>query len=60
MKEMTIKTKKKIQKGNVTEHITLHLASDWFRCRVCGAEVRKKVLGDIATCSDCGGTMDRI
>lgn len=60
MKVMTIKTNKRIQKRNVKEEFIVNLASDWFRCQKCGAVVQKKVLGNTSTCSDCGGTMDRI
>ena len=33
--------------------------SDWFRCQKCGREVQMLVLGNHATCSECGGTMVR-
>lgn len=34
-------------------------AHDWFRCSSCGYEVQMKVLGNYATCSQCGGRMAR-
>lgn len=34
--------------------------SDWFKCERCGYTVRMKVLGNTATCSQCGGTMRRV
>lgn len=34
--------------------------SDWFKCEKCGYTVRMLVLGDRATCSQCGGQMIRI
>jgi len=34
--------------------------SDWFVCERCGYKVMKRVLGDVATCSECGGTQHRI
>lgn len=34
--------------------------SDWFKCESCGYTVRMLVLGDRATCSQCGGQMVRI
>lgn len=33
---------------------------DWFKCQKCGYTIRMKVLGNIATCSECGGRMVRI
>ena len=60
MKEIRIKTNENTAKEHVTEIPTLKLASDWFKCRKCGYTVRKLVLGNLATCSECGGTMDRI
>ena len=33
--------------------------SDWFKCLKCGREVQMRVLGDHATCSECGGMMVR-
>lgn len=32
---------------------------DWFKCEKCGREVRMLVLGNTATCSECGGRMVR-
>ena len=34
-------------------------AHDWFRCTKCGYEAQLKVLGNHATCSECGGMMVR-
>ena len=33
---------------------------DWFKCRSCEYTVRMLVLGNTATCSQCGGRMERI
>lgn len=33
---------------------------DWFKCQNCGYTIRMKVLGNTATCSECGGRMVRI
>ncbi|MBD5526772.1 MAG: hypothetical protein HDR04_20710 [Lachnospiraceae bacterium] len=33
--------------------------SDWFKCLKCGREVQMLVLGNHATCSECGGMMVR-
>lgn len=33
---------------------------DFFKCEKCGYTVRMKVLGNTATCSQCGGRMVRI
>lgn len=33
--------------------------SSWFKCLNCGYTVRMLVLGDTATCSQCGGRMVR-
>lgn len=35
------------------------MSSDWFECESCGYTVRMRVLGNIAHCSQCGGTMHR-
>lgn len=32
---------------------------DWFKCEKCGATIRMKVLGNHATCPECGGMMVR-
>ncbi len=37
---------------------TAHM-SDYFVCVNCGHGAHIKVLGDTATCSQCGGTMKR-
>lgn len=36
--------------------------SDFFKCQnpSCGYTIRKRVLGNTARCSQCGGTMRRI
>lgn len=35
------------------------MSGDWFQCTSCGYTVRIRVLGNIAHCSQCGGTMRR-
>ena len=35
-------------------------SGDFFKCTKCGYTVRMKVLGNTATCSQCGGRMERI
>lgn len=35
-------------------------SGDWFKCDKCGRTIRMLVRGNIATCSECGGTMRRI
>lgn len=59
MKKMNIKVRGNSNKCNMERINTFNLASDWFKCRNCGYTVRKLVLGNTATCSECGGTMDR-
>ncbi len=39
---------------------TGYLNSDWFKCTSCGYTVRMLSLRDSATCSQCGGRMERI
>lgn len=34
--------------------------SEWFKCTSCGYTVRMRVLGDTATCSQCGGKTIRL
>lgn len=34
--------------------------SDWFKCEKCGYMIMKKVLGNTATCPECGGRMNRV
>lgn len=60
MKEMKIKVVSgKSQKNNEMKMHTMELASDFFKCRKCDYTVRMLVRGNTATCSQCGGTMDR-
>lgn len=33
---------------------------DWFKCSSCEYTVRMRVLGNSATCSRCGGRMNRL
>ncbi len=35
------------------------VSSEYFKCRCCGYTVRIRTPRDTATCSQCGGTMDR-
>lgn len=60
MKKMMIKTTNCESQKKTTEIPAVNLASDFFKCRKCGYTVRMLVRGDIAHCSQCGGTMDRI
>ena len=52
-----------IQKIQGREHIVpagTFYDDDWFKCQNCGNIIRMKVLGNYATCSECGGRMVRI
>ena len=35
-------------------------SGDYFKCQNCGYTIRMLVLGNTATCSECGGKMVRI
>lgn len=63
-KERTKETMKiQIQKIQGREHIVpagKFYDGDWFKCQNCGNTIRMKVLGNYATCSECGGRMVRI
>lgn len=60
MREMKIKTiEGEKQRKTIKRIHVMNLASDFFKCRSCGYTVRMLVRGDTATCSQCGGTMDR-
>ena len=37
----------------------IRMANDFFKCTSCGYTVRMLVLGNTATCSQCGGRMER-
>ena len=54
-KTITVKNVKR-EKMNV---VTSNFASDYFKCNSCGYTVRMLVRGDYATCSQCGGRMQR-
>lgn len=47
---------------NVKDYVisVLKFESDTFVCSSCGVRIRKRILGDTCTCSNCGGTMHRV
>lgn len=58
-KIMNIQIKKQKSKKTVIP-VGMFCDGDWFKCQNCGYTVRMKVLGNTATCSECGGRMVRI
>lgn len=58
-KIMNIQIKKRKSKKMVIP-VGMFCDGDWFKCQSCGYTVRMKVLGNTATCSECGGRMVRI
>lgn len=58
MKEIKIRIDS-VEKKEYKKIPMVKFESDYFKCRRCGYTVRMRVLGNTATCSQCGGTMDR-
>ena len=56
---MNIQIKKQKSKKTVIP-VGMFCDGDWFKCQNCGYTVRMKVLGNTATCSECGGRIVRI
>lgn len=50
--------KRKLKKVSISAGMSA--GGDWFRCKKCGHEIRMLVLGNFATCPECGGLMERM
>lgn len=51
---------KKVEKKPLQVPVGKMADGDWFKCQSCGYTTRMKVLGNYASCPECGKRMVRV